>query len=328
MNPKVSIIIPVYNLERYIGKTLKSVLGQTYTNLEVIVIDDHSSDNTLSVIHRFSDKRLRVIKQEKNMGVSKARNVGISSAIGEYIQFVDGDDLLENNAIEKLIRIAISNKSDIVCFNLKVISDGENHLSLREKRYSKQNTEQQIVNNQGALKLLFLDKIKHTPPTYLFKRKLWCDSNIQFPTDRQYGEDFATIYKVLDVADTVVVIPDRLYYYVQRPSSSTHKADLKFAVDNLKTTYEIDDHFANYNSIIKDLAIRYTIPRLITAFSIASKVPDKTDKSLKILYKIRIELIQRTKKISYLKRTFNLNTKFKLILNDLNLLHVIFKIRM
>ena len=325
MNPKVSIIVPVYNLENYITETLKTILNQSYTNLEIIIIDDCSSDDTFSVINQISDARLKIFRQKKNMGVSAARNLGLSVATGEFVQFVDGDDLLESNAVEQLIEIVTKENCDIVCFNLKVISDGETTLSLREKRYSKQSMQNQVVNGNGALKLLFLDKIKHTPPTYLFKLNLWRDNNIYFPTDRHYGEDYATIYKVLSVANLVATISNRLYYYVQRSTSSTHSSEIEFAVDNLKTTYEIDSYFKMYNPNIKKLAIRYTIPRLITALSIASKAQASIE-TKNVVYKISTELLLRSKEIYMLKRTFSLNIRFKLMLNQFHLLSKIFKI--
>lgn len=325
MNPKVSIIVPVYNLENYITETLKTILNQSYKNLEIIIIDDCSSDDTFSVINQISDARLKIFRQKKNMGVSAARNLGLSVATGEFVQFVDGDDLLESNAVEQLIEIVTKENCDIVCFNLKVISDGETTLSLREKRYSKQSMQNQVVNGNGALKLLFLDKIKHTPPTYLFKLNLWRDNNIYFPTNRHYGEDYATIYKVLSVANLVATISNRLYYYVQRSTSSTHSSEIEFAVDNLKTTYEIDSYFKMYNPNIKKLAIRYTIPRLITALSIASKAQDSIE-TKNVVYKISTELLLRSKEIYMLKRTFSFNIRFKLMLNQFHLLSKIFKI--
>lgn len=104
MNKKVSVIIPVYNKEKYIYKCIDSVINQSYKNLEIIIIDDCSSDNSLNIICNFMDKRIKVIKLENNMGVSYSRNIGIKNSSGDYICFLDADDYWNRSKIEKQIR--------------------------------------------------------------------------------------------------------------------------------------------------------------------------------------------------------------------------------
>lgn len=325
MNPKVSIIIPAFNVENYIENTLDSLFKQTYKNLEIIVVDDKSTDNTLSVIENIIDPRLIIVKQRENCGVSAARNKGMSIASGKYVEFVDGDDSLKNDAVEKLVKTALNWQSQIVCFNLLVVSEKNGSLSSREKHYSLQDTSDKVVNNKEALKLLCLDKIKHTPPTYLFELQLWKKNKISFPVGRNYGEDYATIYKVIDAAKNVSILSDRLYFYVQRSKSVTHAPKISYALDNLKTTFEIDEYFADASVDQRKLAVRYTIPRLITALSICVNTTDKNRQKVESI--IHNELLDRTHEVSQLKNTFELNIRVKLILNEFSLLGIVFKLK-
>src|SRR5258708_17374455 len=122
MNRLVSIIIPVYNSEKYLAETIQSALNQTWPNTEIIVVDDGSSDNSLKAAREFKDPRIRIFEQE-NRGASSARNKGLLEAKGEYIQFLDADDLLNSNKIEDQIRLlngkdnAISNCATIHFFD-------------------------------------------------------------------------------------------------------------------------------------------------------------------------------------------------------------------
>ena len=118
-NIKISIIIPVYNIERYIGKCLESLIKQTYNNIEIIVINDGSTDQSLNVIEKYceNDLRIELINQE-NQGVNEARKNGYLHSSGDYLLFVDGDDWLEIDAIDKLVDIAIKHNPDIILFDI------------------------------------------------------------------------------------------------------------------------------------------------------------------------------------------------------------------
>lgn len=118
MKEKVTIIFPVYNVEKYIEKSLKSILGQTYNNLEVIIIDDGSCDKSVEIYKKYEkeDNRIKVIKQE-NKGLSEARNKGLEKTTGKYVMFVDSDDWLDNNCVEKCVEAMIENNAEIVMFS-------------------------------------------------------------------------------------------------------------------------------------------------------------------------------------------------------------------
>lgn len=120
MERKISIIIPVYNVEKYIKICIESVINQTYKNLEILVINDGTKDKSFEIIESYlEDKRIKVINREKNSGIAVTRNIGISQATGEYIFFIDADDYLEINAIENLIEAL--NDEDIIGGNFFIM---------------------------------------------------------------------------------------------------------------------------------------------------------------------------------------------------------------
>ncbi|MCF0125649.1 MAG: glycosyltransferase family 2 protein, partial [Clostridia bacterium] len=112
----MSIIIPVYNVEKYLGNCLDSIINQTYSNIEIICVDDCSTDNSLSILHSYAavDQRIKIIAKEKNEGTLAARKSGVLSASGQYLTFVDDDDYLERDACEKIIELLQNNQADII----------------------------------------------------------------------------------------------------------------------------------------------------------------------------------------------------------------------
>ena len=121
LNNKISVIIPTYNRENLIGKAITSALNQTYKNLEVLIIDDGSTDNTKEIIDKFSDKRVKYIKLKENLGGSNARNIGIKMATGKFISFQDSDDIFYPNKLEFQINNLINKKSVLDFCKIKVI---------------------------------------------------------------------------------------------------------------------------------------------------------------------------------------------------------------
>lgn len=120
---KISVIIPVYGVEKYIRQCLESVIKQTYKNLEIIVVNDGTKDNSMKIVEEYLvDERIKVINKE-NGGISSARNRGIEEATGEYVSFVDSDDWLEIDLYERIVQILEGNKVDIIVFNYNRYSE-------------------------------------------------------------------------------------------------------------------------------------------------------------------------------------------------------------
>ena len=118
---KVSIIVPIYNMEQYLNRCLESIINQTYENIEIILINDGSKDNSLEICKNYAkkDNRIMIIDQ-KNSGVSSARNSGLDKATGEYLAFVDPDDWIDKDGIEKMVDFALKHKCDIAFFDYKI----------------------------------------------------------------------------------------------------------------------------------------------------------------------------------------------------------------
>ena len=132
MNPLVSVIIPVYNVEKYLKQCVDSVIGQTYRDLEIILVDDGSTDHSGDMCDKYAEKdyRVKVIHKE-NGGASSARNIGIAVVSGEYVYMPDSDDYIDTYCIEKLLNCAMENNADLVFFNAYSFTDGSNELSKR-----------------------------------------------------------------------------------------------------------------------------------------------------------------------------------------------------
>lgn len=205
-NPLVSIIVPVYNVERYIHRAVESILNQSYRNIEIILVDDGSSDNCPQICDEYAlkDKRIKVI-HKKNGGLSDARNVGINIIKGEYITFVDSDDYIAANAIERFLQEMQAQNVDAICCGFSIIdSNGEIYDCCRcEKniQYTGTDTAKRLIQDLYPYNFAWAK---------LYKKKLF--DNIRFPTGRLY-EDAATIYKIISKANAVYFMTDCLYYY-------------------------------------------------------------------------------------------------------------------
>lgn len=206
----VSIIIPVYNCEKYVKKCLESVLRQTYKNIEMIVIDDGSTDQSLDIINRSVQGKanVKVIHQE-NQGLSATRNKGLENATGDYIAFLDGDDYLGESYIEDLIFAAENNNSDLViCGYQKVDSEG----ALLSKTVPGQYIP--FEHEEWAYRITI-------SCARLYKKEIWDKYNIAFEIGA-HGEDVPISLFFNKVCQNIVTIPAAEYYYVQHSESITH----------------------------------------------------------------------------------------------------------
>lgn len=206
----VSIIIPVYNCEKYIGKCLESVLGQTYKNVEIIVIDDGSTDQSLEVINRTvqGNPNVKVIHQE-NQGLSATRNKGLENATGDYIAFLDGDDYLGESYIERLIAVAEHNNSDLaICGYQKVDAQGV----LLSKTVPGQYIP--FEHEEWAYRIII-------SCARLYKKEIWDKYHMTFEIGA-HGEDVPLSLFFNKVCKNIVTVPAAEYYYVQHSESITH----------------------------------------------------------------------------------------------------------
>lgn len=212
MNKKVSIVVPVYNVRKYLCECLDSLLAQTYKEIEIVLVDDGSTDESNSICRQYAnkDKRIKLIVQ-KNQGAAMAKNTGLDNTTGDYITFLDSDDLVEPQWIETMVETLERLDADVVeCeFAKKYISSIEAEKDVpRSGVYTCEQYLEQYLDHWTCS--LFWNK--------LFKAELM--ENIRFRKERRCIDDEFFTYKVLSNAKIIVHIENMLYYYRQRLSSA------------------------------------------------------------------------------------------------------------
>ena len=209
--PKLSIIVPVYNVEQYIHKCVDSILNQNFEDFELLLVDDGSPDNCGKICDEYAqkDERVRVIHKE-NGGVSSARNLGVDEAKGEYISFVDPDDWVDENIYIDTIRYMEKTNSDICCFDVCEVRTNKSFV-----RYKYDSNK--LFDAYDALIEILIDVIDNSPCNKVYKKSVW--EGVRFPVGRRF-EDVATIYKTFQNSDKVGYMKKAFYYYLKREGSA------------------------------------------------------------------------------------------------------------
>ena len=239
---KISVIVPVYNKEAYLERCLNSIIKQTYSNTEIILVNDGSTDTSQHIIDNYKKKYPKLIKAFKtqNHGVASARNFGIEKVTGDYFLFVDADDYIEQDLIQKLINIIEKQEVDIIKYKLKAIKDNAEEMS---DGAVFENTDGQDAFNR----LCFTDKLIDTPCLYLFNTKFFKDNNFKFAKDT-YHEDFGLIPLVIIKAKSFISSNIYGYYYIQVSDSIIRNDDYN------KTLKKANDLFYHYDNMIKEVS--------------------------------------------------------------------------
>lgn len=234
----ISIIVPVYNVEKYIDRCMTTLLGQTYKNIEVILVDDGSPDGCPKLCDEYAkkDSRVKVVHKE-NGGLGYARNSGLDIATGEYIAFVDSDDYVTEDMCEKLMSAAMKYNADIVYGG---IFYDENGVIKRRP-----GVQQPVIRKDDEVKEFLLDLIAMKPEEKqdtiievsvwkaIFRKKIFDDYNIRFVSEREFiSEDIIFNIDYISKACSVVLIPEPVYYYCTNPNSLSKS----FRVDRFERT--------------------------------------------------------------------------------------------
>ncbi|MEH2397435.1 glycosyltransferase family 2 protein [Nostoc sp.] len=229
MNPKVSVIIPAYNTEAYIAKAIESALEQTLTDIEVIVVDDGSSDKTVEVVKSFTDQRLKVIVNQQNLGVSGARNRALRAAQGEWIAVLDSDDWYAPERLEKLVLLAEETNADMIADDPYLIKDGAT---------SPWST---LIQESGEHidKILQIDLIYFVETDIygkaglrlglskpIFKREFLVKHGIEYDETVSIAEDFWLDLKCLINGARFFIVPEPYYFYRSRSISLVRQSIL------------------------------------------------------------------------------------------------------
>ena len=209
---KISVVIPVYGVEKYIRQCLESIINQTYKNLEIIVVNDGTKDNSMKIVEEYlSDERIKIINQE-NSGVSIARNKGIEEARGEYIAIIDSDDWLELNTFEELMKL-VENKEDIIVFDFYKFNE------TTQKIKKKTTTIEKFKNNIPDDKKYLISMYGSESCNKLYRREFLEKFNIKY--EKMLYEDVFWKIETFLQAEKIKITGKRYYYYRNGRANST-----------------------------------------------------------------------------------------------------------
>ncbi|MBP3463609.1 MAG: glycosyltransferase [Clostridia bacterium] len=224
--PKLSVIVPIYNAEKYIERCLKSILSQTFKDLEIILVNDGSTDNSQEIIEKYSSKYPDLIKffAKENGGQATARNLGIEKASGEYIAFVDIDDYLELDAYEKAIEYIEKNNLDIVCFDFWEVINGQ---KVDKEHYG-------INANDNARKYIVSES---SPVNKVMKAEIFKKNGVRFLENYIY-EDLATMPILAKYTSNIGFLSERLYDYDIHENSTMRQKEYNSKLENIFVAVE------------------------------------------------------------------------------------------
>ena len=259
--PYLSLVLPIYNVEKYIKKCLESITAQNFKNFEVLCIDDCGTDNSIKITQEFvqKDSRFKIIKHENNRGLSAARNTGIDNATGKYILFIDSDDWIENNLLEQIVIAFEQNKTDSVWFN------------------------SYIYNQKSGQTYFLTDNLKESTKIYLtpdninnfasyawnkaFKLSKLKSLNIKFP-EGLYFEDSEFYLKIFSNISEIYLITQPLYHYQLRENSIVTSSDNveKKLNDIFQITINLYKYFLSNNTFKqnKKIILRYFAQNILS----------------------------------------------------------------
>lgn len=274
--PLISIVIPVYNVEKYLDRAVQSVIHQTYSNLEIILVDDGSKDSSSELCDRLalSDSRIRVIHKE-NGGLSSARNTGLELANGEFIAFLDSDDWFELDAIDYCLSLMLEYQADIVQFRTKLATDMVQAKQKKEKIT--------LLKGKEILDFLMIQSTKSdtyfSVCTCLLRKNVIGD--LRFPVGK-ISEDIAWKYKVLRNAEVMVASTAIKHYYFQNVGSITTDGLKKRDFDLVDSANEIlkltsEETYGSIQKLGKVKAARSSFSLLckIAYYGVSDKTIDK-----------------------------------------------------
>lgn len=245
----VSIIVPVYNVENYLEGCLDSILSQSYTNIEIIAVNDGSTDSSAQILKSYAkqDSRIKVV-EKANGGLSDARNVGIANAEGEYVFCIDSDDTIDSIMVERMVNSAEANDADFVVCDMDFIWPDKNHRVVNGKRLASEEKKSFLLATPSAC-------------NKMLKRELF--KFCEFPVGKKF-EDLATMPLLLAKAKKVAYVEGGFYKYLQREgsiiySSKPNTEDIYFALERIKNGYQKLDVYKDFEKEIEMLFIEHIL---------------------------------------------------------------------
>lgn len=255
-NPKVSICIPVYNGEKTIKDTILSIINQTYKNIEIIISDNKSTDNTVSVVNEFKDSRILFYKNDSNIGLARNWNKCLEKCKGEYIHFICADDTLSPECIEEKVKVMNSDKDIVMVINTMNMYNEEKKLVMKRKIYNRDTI---IDGYKFAKKSLYRGNIYGGPSNVLFRKDSLEKSGV-FPTNTYYTTDWEFTLRLSPLGKIAYLEKGFTHYIISR-TNTTSKTSLKVS---LKDDAQMIKNLENYkylkitflDKVIHNIAIR------------------------------------------------------------------------
>lgn len=212
----VSIIVPIYNVAEYLSKCIDSLVAQTYKNIEILLVDDCSTDGSSAIAKEYAEKypnECRLIQREKNGGSAATRNSGINAVSGQWLTFVDSDDWVDEDYIQTLYDEAVADGADVVLSGI--------YYYYNENNCKDVSPFADLTTQSPKCEIIALTKSYSC--TRLFKKELFTSNGILFPENLRRAEDIATIIPILTYAEKISIVPKPMYYYFQRQSSISNQ---------------------------------------------------------------------------------------------------------
>lgn len=287
IKPKVSIIIPAYNTSRYIKRAIESALAQVEQNIEVIVVDDASTDNTVEVVNSFSDPRIKLLVNESNQGPSYSRNRALKEAKGEWVALLDSDDWYAPKRLERLLQVAENENADLIADDLYLIPEGE------DSPWSITVFEKNGIN---------LDKPKEIDLVYFVERYLsitkpllrlnfLVEHNLEFNESLKYEEDLVLFLLCLLNGARFIILPEPYYFYQMRIRSL-----MKEYVDFYEQACKTNLHLLQQEFTQKNPQLKRTLSKRL-----------RTMKQIRAFYRVRQALKEGSFLTALIKAVLNPN---------------------
>lgn len=304
MDKKVSIIIPAYNVENYIFRAIESCIKQTYRNIEIIIVDDGSSDNTLKIIDKYEkiDNRIKKISK-KNEGVSSTRNKGLEISTGDYIIFLDSDDWLESNTVEYLINMAKKNKDYLIAVDCYFAYFNQDMSIYKEEAFKKP-LAKELYGKEALIATIDADFKMRSACYKIFDNNVIKENKLSFDESISHGEDGLFVFMYLQCVKGFKYETKPLWNILERPGSATTS---KYT-HNRMTALDAVEKMKENNCIeeVNRALDMYLVSRMLTVLHSALET-NRTEEIESDIKSIRIEL--KKKKNDYLKQTKNFKNK-------------------
>ena len=244
--PKISVIVPVYNVEKYIAECLESLINQTLHDIEIVCVDDCSTDGSVDIVRKYAatDPRIRLLTKAKNSGLSETRNVGIANSSAPYMMFCDSDDFFAPDMCEKMLNAVTVNNADLAICGTRVIYEADEHLRQTDEVYFK-------VSKSGVIPISDAVVSTYNVSTWnkIYKSDIIKQHNILFPMGLKFEDEyFWRVYCLW--AKNIACIPEHLYNYRRRPGSimnNVFNSNMTYACDPVKITIKYFEYLQNNN---------------------------------------------------------------------------------